>query len=78
MKKIYVILAVAALTLCAASCGNKNAKPAEEAVKEEAAKVAEPVKADPTVADAAKEAAEDVAKAAITTGAEAVKDAIKK
>ena len=59
MKKIYVILAVAALTLCAASCGNKNAKPAEEAVKEEAAKVAEPVKeAEATVADAAKEAAE--------------------
>ncbi|MBQ9309502.1 MAG: hypothetical protein IJ222_01395, partial [Bacteroidales bacterium] len=32
MKKVYVILAVAALTLCVASCGNK--KKAQEAEQE--------------------------------------------
>ena len=67
MKKIYVILAVAALVLSAASCGNKKAKE---------------VAAEPTAAEEVKEAvtdaAVDVAKEAVAAGAEAVKDEIKK
>ena len=66
MKKIYVILAVAALVLSAASCGNAQ----------------EEVAAEPTAAEEVKEAvtdaAVDVAKEAVAAGAEAVKDEIKK
>ncbi len=76
MKKIYVILAVAALTICAASCGNKKAKepaaepaPAAEAVVEKSA--ADEVK------EAATNAAVDVAKEAINAGANKAKDAVK-
>jgi len=77
MKKIYVLIAVAALVLSAASCGNKKAKEAaaEPAAQEEVA--AEPTAAE-EVKDAATEAAVDVAKEAIAAGAEAVKDEIKK
>ncbi|MBR4821586.1 MAG: hypothetical protein IKZ71_00350 [Bacteroidales bacterium] len=76
MKKIYVLIAVAALVLSAASCGNKKAK---EAAAEPAAQevAAEPTAAE-EVKDAAQEAAVDVAKEAIAAGAEAVKDEIKK
>jgi hypothetical protein len=77
MKKIYVILAVAALTLCCASCGNKKAK---EAAAEPAAQ--EVVAAEKSAADEVKEAATDaavdVAKEAVNAGAEAIKNEIKK
>ena len=61
MKKIYVILAVAALTLCCASCGNKKAK---EAVAEPEAKeaVAPEQTADEAIKEAVTEAAVDVVK----------------
>ena len=77
MKKIYVILAVAALTLCCASCGNKKAK---EATAEPAAKevVATEKSASDEVKDAVKDAAVDVAKTGISAGAEAIKNEIKK
>ncbi|MBP5567021.1 MAG: hypothetical protein J6X57_06020 [Bacteroidales bacterium] len=76
MKKIYVILAVAALTICAASCGNKKAaKEAEPAAKEA---VAAEKSAQDQIKDAATEAAVDVAKTGIAAGAEAVKNEIKK
>lgn len=75
MKKIYVILAVAALTICAASCGNKKAKEAEPAAKEV---VAKEKSAQDEVKDAVKDAAVDVAKTGIAAGAEAVKNEIKK
>ena len=68
MKKIYVLIAVAALVLSAASCGNKKAK---EAAAEPAA---QEVAAEPTAAEEVK----DAAKEAIAAGAEAVKDEIKK
>ena len=79
MKKVYVVLAVAALTLCVASCGNKKAaKQAEPAAAEEVAPVEEAAKeAEATLEDAAKEAAEDVAKTAIDEAANAAKEAIK-
>jgi len=71
MKKIYVIIAVAALTLCATSCGNKKAenKVAEPAAVEE--------KADDSIKEAIEAAAEDVAKTAIEKAADEAKDAIK-
>ena len=75
MKKIYVILAVAAL-LSFAACGNKKAK---EAVAEPAAQeaVVEQTAAD-EVKEAVTDAAVDVAKTAVAAGAEADKDEIKK
>ena len=60
MKKVYVILAVAAL-LCVAACGNKKKAECKECEKCE--EVAEPK--DETVKEAAEAAAEDVAKTAI-------------
>lgn len=76
MKKIYVILAVAALTLCCASCGNKKAaKEAEPAANEV---VATEKSASDEVKDAVKDAAVDVAKTGINAGAEAIKNEIKK
>ena len=77
MKKIYVILAVAAL-LSFAACGNKKAKDA--AVAEPAAQ--EAVAAEKTAGDEVKEAvtnaAVDVTKEAVNAGAEALKNEIKK
>ena len=75
MKKIYVILAVAALMICAASCGNKKAKEAEPAAQEA---VAAEKSAQDEIKEAATEAAVDVAKTGIAAGAEAVKNEIKK
>lgn len=71
MKKVYVIIAIAAISLCAASCGNKKAenKVAEPAAVEQ--------KADDSIKAAAKEAAEDVAKTAIDKAASEAKEAIK-
>ena len=78
MKKIYVILAVAALTVCAASCGNKKAKEANaEPAAEPAKEVVVEKSAADEVKDAAKDAAVDVAKDAIAAGAEKAKDAVK-
>lgn len=79
MKKIYVVLAVAALMVCAASCGNKKAaKQAEPAPAETVAPVEEAAKeAEATLEDAAKAAAEDVAKTAIDEAAKKAKEAIK-
>ena len=76
MKKIYVILAVAALMICAASCGNKKAKEAAEPAAQEA--VAAEKSAEDQIKEAATEAAVDVAKTGIAAGAEAVKNEIKK
>ncbi|MBO4427224.1 MAG: hypothetical protein J5771_01910 [Bacteroidales bacterium] len=74
MKKIYVIIAVAAIALFAASCGNKKAK---EAAQEPAA--CEQAEATPAeeVKDAAVEAAAEVAQEAIAAGADAAKEALK-
>ena len=59
MKKIYVILAVAALTICAASCGNKKAKEAAPAAEETPAVEAAPAVEEAPAAEApAAEAAE--------------------
>ncbi|MBQ7195625.1 MAG: hypothetical protein IJS07_08325 [Bacteroidales bacterium] len=77
MKKIYVILAIAAMTIFAASCGNKKASnnaPAEPAAKEAAAPAAK--SASDEIKDAAKEAAVDVAKQGINEAADAAKKAI--
>lgn len=76
MKKIYVILAVAALTLCAASCGNKKAKEAAPAAEPAKEVVVEKSAAD-EVKEAATNAAVDVAKEAINAGAEKAKEAVK-
>ena len=75
MKKIYVIIAVAAIALFAASCGNKKAKEAaqEPAVCEQA----EVKDAAEEVKDAAVEAAAEVAQEAIVAGADAAKEALK-
>lgn len=71
MKKVYVIMAVAALTLCVASCGNKKAN---KQVVDEAAQVEEAV---PAVVDSVKAAAADVVETGIDAAADAAKDAIK-
>lgn len=76
MKKIYVILAIAALTLCCASCGNKKAKEAAAEPAAEEVVAAEKSAAD-EVKEAATDAAVDVAKSAIAAGAEKAKDAVK-
>ena len=76
MKKIYVILAIAALTICAASCGNKKAKEAAEPVAQEAVEAEK--SAEDQIKEAATDAAVDVAKTGIAAGAEAVKNEIKK
>ena len=88
MKKVYVMLAVAALTLCAASCGNKNKKAQEggqeatecctkaegECCNEEGGCCKSAVE---EVKDAAVEAVKDVAEEGINTAAEAAKNAVK-
>lgn len=80
MKKIYVILAIAALTLCVASCGNKKkAQEAEPACTECTKAEGECCKdAKDEVKAAAEAAAVDVAKTGIEAAADAAKDAIKK
>lgn len=93
MKKVYVILAVAAMTLCAASCGNnkKAAKEGECCGSKECTECAAAetktatdevkeaaVQAANEVKDAATEAAKDAAVNAINDAAAAAKDAIKK
>ena len=66
MKKIYVILAVAAIALCASSCGNKKAKE----------QVAEPTKVEQAV-DSVKAVAAEAVEEGIDAAAQAAKDAVK-
>ena len=78
MKKIYSIIAVLTLLVCAASCGNKKAKePAPAPKTEQAASEKEKSAAD-EIKDAAKAAAVDVAKTGINAAADAAKEDMKK
>ena len=76
MKKIYVILAIALMSLCAVSCGNKkasnNAEPAAATQTTPATK-----SAGDEIKEAAKDAAVDVAKEGINKAADEAKKSIK-
>lgn len=75
MKKVYALIAIATLMVCAASCGNK--KKAEEP---EQAKTEAPAKEKSDLdelKEAANKAAVDVAKTGINAAAEAAKEATK-
>ncbi len=77
MKKVYAIIAVLTLVVCAASCGN-NKKAKEPAETKKVENVAKEKSAADQIKDAANEAAVDVAKTGINAAAEAAKDAVKK
>jgi len=93
MKKIYVILTVAALAVCATSCGNKKkskeAEPVAEPAKTETVVVKEAPKAeaaateatateaDKTVEQTVKDAANDAAKDVAKTAIQAGADKAK-
>ena len=72
MKKIYTLLAIASLMVCAAACGN-NTKKAEEPAEPAKEAPAKEKSNEDKLKDAATDAAIDLAK----TGIEAAKDAAK-
>ena len=78
MKKIYSIIAILTLLVCAASCGNKKAKEPAPAAKTEQPAAAKEKSAADEIKDAAKAAAVDVAKTGINAAADAAKDDMKK
>ena len=78
MKKIYTLLAIAALMVCAASCGNNAKKAEEEPAAAPQAEAAAPEKsAADQIKEAATNAAVDVATTGINAAAQAAKDATK-
>ena len=79
MKKVYSIIAILTLIVCAASCGNKKAKePAPAPKTEQPAANAKEKSAEDEIKDAAKAAAVDVAKTGINAAADAAKKEMEK
>ena len=82
MKKIYSLIAVAALVVCVAACGNKKAE-GEEGAKEPAATEAtapaqeQEKSAVDQIKEEAQNAAVDVAKAGLNAATDAAKEALK-
>ena len=79
MKKVYSLIAIATLMVCAAACGNNanKAKDAEEPKTEAPAAPAEK-SAEDQVKEAVTNAAVDVTKEAANAAANAAKDALNK
>lgn len=77
MKKVYALIAVASLMVCAAACGNNNKKAEEPAETKTEAPAAKEKNAADELKEAATNAAVDVAKTGINAAAEAAKDATK-
>ncbi len=78
MKKVYTLIAIASLMVCAAACGNNNKKaeePAAEQPKKEAP--AKEKSAEDQIKEAATNAAVDIAKTGLDAATQAAKDATK-
>lgn len=80
MKKVYSLIAIATLMVCAAACGNNanKAKDAEEPKTEAPAAPAKEKSAEDQVKEAVTNAAVDVTKEAANAAANAAKDALNK
>ena len=79
MKKVYTLIAIASLMVCAAACGNNNKKaeePAAEQPKKEAP--AKEKSAEEKIKEAATDAAIDLTKAGVDAATKAAQDAANK